>query len=267
MAKTNMAANRVKPANAEPLILRVLRSTRISPGFVRVTFGGDDLARFTPMGFDQWFRLFIPVSDDSLSKVPDRLTAASYVRLLATPRATRPIVRNYTVRAHRAEGPELDVDFVVHGDGPAGTWAGNCAVGDRVAIIDEGITFAPPPSTREFVLVADESGLPAVAGVLASLDAGATGRAVIEVGVAEDRQDLIAPAGVEVTWVVRADPHAVPGRAALAAAEALPVPTDRFLGWVVGEAALATGLRRHWVRAGVPKEDIVFCGYWRAPKR
>jgi hypothetical protein len=54
------------------------------------------------------------------------------------------------VRAFRADGPqgpELDVGFVVHGSpaagtsGPAATWAQTCAVGDAVAILDEGITF------------------------------------------------------------------------------------------------------------------------------
>ena len=35
-------------------------------------------------------------------------------------------------------------------------------------------------------------------------------------------------------------------------------------GWVVGEQALATGLRRHWVKSGLAKDRIMFCGYWRA---
>nr|WP_326645391.1 SIP domain-containing protein [Nonomuraea fuscirosea] len=68
-------------------------------------------------------------------------------------------------------------------------------------------------------------------------------------------------------WIVRDDPGAVPGTvaltAALTAALALPMPEEPCCGWVVGESELPVRLRRHRVRAGVPKEHIMFCGYWR----
>ncbi|WP_407674900.1 SIP domain-containing protein [Nonomuraea fuscirosea] len=67
--------------------------------------------------------------------------------------------------------------------------------------------------------------------------------------------------------MVRDDPGAVPGTvaltAALTAALALPMPEEPCCGWVVGESELPVRLRRHRVRAGVPKEHIMFCGYWR----
>jgi NADPH-dependent ferric siderophore reductase len=105
-----------------------------------------------------------------------------------------------------------------------------------------------------------------VAGILGSLGAGARGVAVVEVPHADDVQDLAGPAGVQVRWVVRDDPHAVAGPAALAAVEALPVPDESVTAWVVGEQSLVAGARRHWVAAGVPKQDVTFCGYWRAAR-
>ncbi|MEV0162378.1 siderophore-interacting protein [Nonomuraea fuscirosea] len=80
-----------------------------------------------------------------------------------------------------------------------------------------------------------------------------------EIPSPQDRQPLDHPEGVEVSWIVRDDPGAVPGTAALS----LPVPQEPCYGWVVGESELPVRLRRHWVRAGVPKEHIMFCGYWR----
>lgn len=70
-----------------------------------------------------------------------------------------------------------------------------------------------------------------------------------------------------MTWIPRRDPHDVPGRAVLAAATATPVPAGPCYGWVAGERGLPTALRRHWVDAGVPKDRIAFCGYWRAGRR
>ena len=275
MARQNLTATRIKPATSELLTLSVRRSERISPGFQRVTLGGGDIERFVPMGFDQWFRLFLPTGEDqdaSLRRLPARLDTLAYARYLLISQAVRPVLRNYTVRAYRADGPdgpELDVDFVLHQaadgtSGPAATWAQGCVPGDAVAILDEGIGFNPPADiTGDLLLVADETGLPAVAGILASLPADAIGRAVVEVGHPDDRRPLTGPPGVEITWAVRTDPFAVPGRAALAAARAVPVPVSGY-GWVVGEQSLCADLRRHWVDAGLPKSSISFCGYWKA---
>lgn len=270
MTKTNIRAVRIKPEAAETLVLRVRRTERISPHFVRVTLGDGDIARFRPMGYDQWFRLFIPVSGKPLPRLPGKLTAASYLRYLTISKQDRPILRNYTVRAYRAEGPEIDVDFVLHDPpaagtpGPAASWAQNCRPGDEVAIIDEGVTFNPPAGTAGVLLVAEESGLPAVAGILASLPRDIGGRALIEVPTSDDVQELDAPSGVRLDWVIRDDPHALPGRAALAAAERMPLPDGPAFGWVVGEQALPVAVRRHWIAAGLPKDRVVFCGYWRA---
>jgi NADPH-dependent ferric siderophore reductase len=273
MARTNIQTTRIKPETSELVTLHVLRRKRLSPHFMRVTLGRGDVSAFRPMGYDQWFRLFIPVADGSLEHAPRKLDTLSYLRFLTTARGRRPVLRNYTVRAHRPvglRGPELDVDVVLHGDvdagtaGPASAWARTCEEGDPVALLDEGVTFNQVPGTDRVLLVADESALPAVAGILASLPPDASGRALIEVPTVDDRQDLHAPAGVEVTWIIRDDPHATPGRAALAALRAAPRPDGSTHAWVAGEQSLASGARRHWVEAGVPKGHITFCGYWRA---
>lgn len=274
-ARTNINATRTKPEVTRLLTLRVRRSERISPNIVRVTLGDGDIDRFTPMGFDQWFRLFIPVTEDSLSRLPNKLDTLAYLRYLAISKTDRPVLRNYTVRAFRTTadaGPELDVDFVVHGSveagtsGPAASWAQTCTPGDAVAILDEGIAYNPPAASgRGTLLVADETALPAAAGILESLPRDAVGTAVIEVPDAADAQEIGAPEGVEIVWVPRGDgTHALPGVAALATATAMPLPREAFYGWVAGEQSLAAGMRRHWVQAGVPKDRITFVGYWKA---
>lgn len=273
MARTNLAGRRLKPEVSALLTLTVLRRERISPSYVRVTLGGGDIERFVHMGFDQWFRLFIPVSEHSLSRLPNKLDTIAYLRYLAIAKTERPVLRNYSVRAYRADGvdgPELDVDFVIHGSaaegtaGPAATWATSCAPGDAVAILDEGIGFNPSSEGQRLLLVADETGLPAVASILESLPRDAIGRAIVEIPAEGDQQVIDAPGGVELIWVVRDDEQLVPGVRALAAAAALDVPSGPLYAWAVGEQSLPTALRRHWIAAGIPKDDIMFCGYWKA---
>lgn len=82
MARQNLTATRIKPETAELLTMRVLRRERLSPHFARVTLGQNDVESFTPMGFDQWFRLFIPMAEGSLDRLPNKLNALAYARFL-----------------------------------------------------------------------------------------------------------------------------------------------------------------------------------------
>ena len=116
------------------------------------------------------------------------------------------------------------------------------------------------------LLIADETGLPAIAGICASLPDSATGRAIVEVPAAEDALVFAHPAGVEVEWIVR-DGDDQPGTLALARLEQLTdaeLPAAPFHAYLAGEQALPTGARRHLVTArGVDKDLVSFCGYWR----
>ena len=117
-------------------------------------------------------------------------------------------------------------------------------------------------STKRF-LVADETGLPAVAGICATLPAGASGLAIVEVPSADDALDFEHPAGITVRWVVRE--HGVkPGTLALQALKEAALPVAPFHAYLVGEQALPTDGRRHLVtERGVSKDLVSFCGYWR----
>ncbi|KQW07892.1 hypothetical protein ASC66_02710 [Leifsonia sp. Root4] len=270
-------ATAIKPSDPQVLRLAVLASARLSPSIQRVTVGGPALRHFTPMGYDQWFRLFLPRAGQEDFRLPTRTSALWYAQWLATPSAKRPDCRNYTVAGIRPELGEIDIDFVVHGDpasgsvdGIAAAWALSARPEMPIGLLDQGIMYAPPRGSDETLIVADESGLPAVEGILRSLPRTARGAAVIEVPHAGDRRALGQPDGIEVHWVVRAEsaaPHALPGVAALAHIAGLPAPSAACYVFAVGESALATGVRRHAVSLGVPKANVRFSGYWKAGRR
>jgi NADPH-dependent ferric siderophore reductase len=242
----------------------VIRTERISPHLVRVTFGGGTLEQFEFQGFDQWFRLAVPTHvDDRFDNLPERYGVGGFLKYLTLAKGTRPVIRNYTARDFRPESHELDVDFVVHGaEGIAGPWSTTVQPGTQVALIDQGRGWRDT-TADQVVLVGDESGLPAVAGILRDLPRDTRGQAIIELFDAADRQEVSAPGGVEVHWVVR-EAGAPPGTAALPALADLDLDDAPVAGFVVGESSLATGGRRHLVaERGVAKRDVIFCGYWR----
>lgn len=273
----------VKPETQGLVHLTVLRTERLSPHWMRVTLGGGEIDRFVPMGYDQWFRLFLPLGgDEGLERLPAKANKMfGYLKYLRIPDGVRPVMRNYTVRAFRpataTTDAEIDVDFVLHGlassngtagaadgtAGPASRWAESCQAGESVVVIDEGLTFNPARGTDRVVLVADETGLPAIAGICAALRAHATGLVIVEVPSAEDALDFTHPAGVSVQWIVREN-GVKPGTLALEALREASIPDAAIHAYVVGEQALATEGRRHLAgERGVAKDQVSFCGYWR----
>ncbi|OLF17222.1 siderophore-interacting protein [Actinophytocola xanthii] len=245
-----------------PMMATVTATRSLTERMVRITLAGEELHSFAHVGPDQLVRLFLPTGPGA---PPLPATSDWWPELCAMPEATRPVLRNYTVRRHDPVRRELDIDFVLHGhgleSGPGSTWAAGAAPGDRIGVLSDGADYAPPADTTWQLLVGDEAAVPAIAAILEQLTCPAV--VLIEVADALDELPLAIPPGTSVSWLHRRD--AVRGEPAVAAVRALELPEGVPYVWVAGESALATGVRRHLVKdRGLAKERIYFCGYWRA---
>ncbi|MFJ5213902.1 siderophore-interacting protein [Streptomyces sp. NPDC088354] len=260
---------RLPPKNPRLFRAEVVRAERVSPSIQRVTVTGADLAEFPWRGYDHWFRLFMTLPHQSVLRMPEFTGARWWYPYLAIPEIERPHCANYTVAGFRPEAAEMDIDFVVHRgptgevEGRAAVWACAARPGGELALLDQGITFDCPPDASEVIVVADESGLPAITGILRSLPRDTVGRLIQEIPTEGDRRDLDAPAAMDITWVVRGNPHSVPGHAALDELRRLTTVDTSAYAFVVGESGLSTKGRRHLHRAGLPKDRITFTGFWK----
>lgn len=249
--------------------MRVRRVQALTPGMLRVTFTGDDLRDLPGAPPDGYIKLFFPLPGQQRPQLPppfsaDNADATSWYRgYLAMSDDTRPPMRTYTVRAHRPEAAELDVDFVRHTDsGPAARWADQASPGEEVAFLGPHGLHAVPEGTSWQLLVGDESALPAIAAILAEVPDGAHASAYIEVADVAEEQDLACPGSVDVRWVHRGS--AAHGTKLLEAVRAAEFPVGVPYAWLGGEAETVKLTRRHLVRdRDVPKRVITFTGYWR----
>jgi NADPH-dependent ferric siderophore reductase len=258
---------KVKRARQRRMIrLEVLANVRLSPSFARLTFGGEGLSDFAGSGLDHTVRLFFPRPGQTGLWLPSLQNDAWMAETLIQPKSRRPWVRNYTVRDHRPGARELDIEFALHGDhGPASAWAARARPGDPAGIFEEGHSYLPPADADRLLLVGDESALPAVLAILATVPAASTGDVFLEVPETADiRSGIACPPGVRVHWLPRDGAGAVPGVLALDAVRTAGDLAAPAYAWVAGEARLATGIRRHLVGdRGMARSDVAFIGYWR----
>ncbi|MBB2914448.1 NADPH-dependent ferric siderophore reductase [Streptosporangium becharense] len=191
--------------------VEVLRTLRLSPSFVRVTFGGEDLAEFADNGFDQRIKVILPLPGGVFAPLGD--DADWYQRWRALPQELRNPIRTYTVRAVRPELRELDVDFVLHGESsPASRWATHASPRDRIVVIGPNAAFpgpsggqewAPPADAEHLLLAGDETAVPAIAAIAESLSGDVPATVLLEVPEAADALPLAVRPGVRVTWLPR----------------------------------------------------------------
>ena len=181
------------------------------------------------------------------------------------PDADKPVGAYYTLRRWRPEVHELDMLFVLHGDtGPASAWAARARPGDPVALWGPRTAYAPPAGTDWYLLVADETGLPAVASILESLPEGTVARVFAEVDNADERQELPDAPSFEVTWLYRDGAQAGTTTLLADAVRALPWPGGTPYVWGGGESRTMTAVRKY-VRqeVGLAREQVSLVAYWR----
>lgn len=296
-----------KPSTYRLFHVEVKARHDLSPSLARFVFGAPDVADMACPGPDQRIKVFFPLPGQAAPAPPEG--ADWHARYRAMAPTQRPPMRTYTISALRAGQAEVDVDFVLHGDsGPASSWAGRARAGDRVALLAPrrqpdadagGYEWKPPPGVRRVLVVADETALPAAAGILRTLAAmpePPQTDCLIEVPLQSDASafgtlGLEAPANARIQWLPRdGRPHGerllestaalFAGRtlptAPVAEAESVPDPDDdmpwetatsagdAFYAWIAGESSAVMAVRRHLVQhAGIDKSQITFMGYWR----
>jgi NADPH-dependent ferric siderophore reductase len=171
--------------------------------------------------------------------------------------------RNYSVRHLDVGTRRMTCDFVLHERGIASDWARRARAGDRVVLAHARRWYRPEATTRWQLLVADLSGLPALARILEELPGGVDASVIVEVAEQSDLAYLPTRVDVPVTATVGTGNGYAPSRLA-ELVRAHPHPTGRGYCWFAGEARATREVRKHlrgqhgWV---ADQYDIV--GYWR----
>ncbi len=231
--------------------LEVLRVVDITPRMRRITVGGPELAGFVSLGSDDHIKLLFPQNAAEVAALESPTFNIKDAEKLA--------MRDYTPRRFDLAIGELDIDFVLHGDGPASTWADQVQVGQRLYIGGPRGSLIVPDIFDSYLLIGDETALPAIGRRLEELPAGRKVLAVIEIANVAEQQTLESAADVEVIWVVRGQDDL------LETVRNLTLPGGSLYSFVATEAKLSRQVRRVLLDTHKINEDTLKAvGYWRA---
>lgn len=265
----------IRVGTAHQAVVRALQVAdvlRLSPALRRIVLTGPDLLgvtmpdgyRLAPMsstGFDDRLLVMLPESGEDRPALP----VQGRGRIERRPDGRVGVRRSYTVRRWEPESARLTIDFVLHGHGPAASWAATCQPGDALHVLGPGISHAPPAQVDWLLIAGDETALPAIARWLEEMEPDTIADVLIEVDGAAQAIDLTAPTGASITWLYRNGRHASDSTLLADAVRALPLRSGPGFAWVAAESDVVRPIRKHLRdERQMPRSQVQVTGYWRS---
>ena len=236
-------------------IAEVVSNERLTPRMARITLRHQDFAAFPSAAYDDHCKLFFPKPGVAMV-MPERGPNG----LIWPEGAERPEGRDYTPRSFSHARAEVVIDFVLHGDGPASSWAETAKPGDTLGIGGPRGSFVVKGEFDFYLLAGDETALPAIGRRIEELPAGAKVIAFIEIADPAERQTFDAKAELELHWLERS----TGAQSLLDAVKAATLPTGAGYAFIAGESGVSSAIREHLVTdRGFDPDLIKAAGYWR----
>jgi NADPH-dependent ferric siderophore reductase len=237
----------------------VVSVSAITPRLVSVLVTGDELDGFADAAPTSHLKVLLPAEGQDEPILPQYTPDG----VRHEPDGPPPVVRTYTPRRYDPASKTLEIQFLLHGEGPASAWAQRAKPGDKLAVAGPGGRFSLEPAADRWWIAGDESAIPAIGTLLDALPATAMAELHIEVTDSSDELDLPGQAKATVTWHHRHAGDAF-GAELAEAARAAVIPDDARV-WVGCEASAMRDIRRYLNRdLGIPLARLVTRGYWRA---
>ncbi len=230
--------------------LQLVSKTYLSPGLLRLVLQGD-MSGFDSQGFDDHIKLIFPDPVTGVVTFPGEADSGG----------PRPIMRDYTPRAFDLAAGQLTLEFALHGldsnAGPATRWAADAGIGDILHVAGPRGSQLLSDNFRHYLLIGDETAIPAIARRLEELPPGKEVTAVIEVDGPDYHIPLDTRAKATIHWVHRQE------QSLDAAVAQLDFTTDDTHVWIASEREEARAIRDQLQqRYGLPLSVFKASAYW-----
>jgi NADPH-dependent ferric siderophore reductase len=168
--------------------------------------------------------------------------------------------RRYTIRRFDPARRLLDLEFVMHGDGPGIKWAQAARPGIAIEAIGPRGKIGLVPQAAWHLFAGDATALPGAFAMMEALPAGVRASAFLMVGDPNERQPLSSDTNKTVTWRYEGVSDASDGLVAIvSAAGGSP---DAGHAYLAGEVALVSALKTALLAQGWTADQISAKAYW-----
>ncbi|MXQ13080.1 siderophore-interacting protein [Microvirga makkahensis] len=230
-----------QPRQRPPLrswTFRVVDSFDVPPGMRRVVMTADDIREFAYKP-GQAILMMIPLPDGGTGR------------------------RDYTIRSLDRTLGTISVDFVLHGETPAPTWARRVMPGDTIEVKGPrgGTVFQADADWH--LLTGDETCIPAIAHILETMPAGSRTFVFIETGGRSGEIALQTQADATIRWVHRNGAPAGPSEIMNGVVQDFPLPPGKGHAYLIGETSNVRRQRHTLIARGLTRNQISSEGYWR----
>lgn len=166
--------------------------------------------------------------------------------------------RRYTIRRFDRDRQVLDLDFVMHGDGPGIRWAQRARPGEAIEAIGPRGKITLVPGAKWHLFAGDATALPGIFAMMEALPRDLPARAYLDVDTPDERQPLASSDTTRaVSWQYEGDQ---PGLvSAVLAAGGSPGQAHAYFA---GEVALVSALKNALLIRGWTAEQISAKAYW-----
>jgi NADPH-dependent ferric siderophore reductase len=229
-------------------VATVATVTRLTPRMTRIRLVDDSLAGLAAVP-GQTLKIYVPDLVGELSVSRDYT------------------VRDYTLHDDGAR-PSVDIDFVLHGEGPAANWARGVRPGEALEFVGPSGRYRPDPHADWHLFAGDETALPAIQAYVAMLPATACALVYVEVADAAEEQPIPGVARPPVCWLHR-DGRA-PGTTTMLddALRAVALPPGQGRIWLAGHTPTVRRIRAQLLNErAVDRRTLYVKGFWdRQPR-
>ncbi|WP_297107973.1 siderophore-interacting protein [uncultured Devosia sp.] len=237
-------------------LLTVTAVTDITPLMRRIRLEGD-MSDFASLGHADHIKAFFFAEGVTPELPPIGPNGAEF-----RPGA-KPEMRDYTPRYWSVEEGWIDLDFVLHGDGPASGWAASARPGSTLVIGGPRGSQVVPLAFDWYLLAGDETALPAIGRRIEEVPAGTRVVAVVEVENKAEEQAFQTRADLTLIYVHRNGEPAGTTTLVPDAIAAASLPMGDAYAYIAGEVNMARAVKAHLVdERGFNPEWVKAAGYW-----
>src|SRR5690625_3376777 len=227
--------------------VQLLAREEISPGFIRLTLGSEEMAEFTSVGFDDHVKLLLPQEGQEKPHLPEMRDGRPHFD------GERPLIRVYTPINHCPEQKTVQLDFARHAGGPALDWALHALIGQWAGLAGPRGSMVFPADLPWYVLFGDETAIPAIERFLQTFQTSAQIIVRVQVKKPGSPGGLAAPS----------QPGSTHGQASEEGAEEISLPVGAGFCWGACEYQQAAALRKILAAKGVASTHMYVSAYWR----